>query len=144
MFALHTSQLSIWKLSKHKGFLMFLIWKISSFTYFFLIVCVLQTTYRQWKHTVLIIPTFADFLHVLKRLLSTSQVPQARHKRQTEGRFHFGSSIQKYKVDKNKEANIRSKRIPFFLINILLDCWFWFINLLVSGKMKQIDHYSKK
>lgn len=111
---------------------------------FFLIVCVLQTTYRQWKHTVLIIPTFADFLHVLKRLLSTSQVPQARHKRQTEGRFHFGSSIQKYKVDKNKEANIRSKRIPFFLINILLDCWFWFINLLVSGKMKQIDHYSKK
>lgn len=45
--------------------------------------------------------------------------------------FILVSNIWKHKVDKDKETNIRSKCILFFLINILLDWWFWLINLLV-------------
>lgn len=77
---------------------------------------------------------FEKHLHVFKSLLSMPPISQRMRLRHTESRFHFGSNIWKYKVDKDKGPNMRSKHIPSFLIIILLDWWVSLINLLVGEK----------
>lgn len=78
--------------------------------------------------------TIEKHLHVFKSRLSMPPISQHMRLQHTESRFHFGSDIWKYKVDKDKGPNMRSKHIPSFLINILLDWWVSLINLLVREK----------
>lgn len=136
MFVLRISL--IWNLSKQKGRggLCSYFRTFPAFLFFHRLWWINSTHLWVYKHK--------KYLYLFKSLLSMLPVSQHMTLGHIEGRFHFGSNIWKYKVDKDKGANIRSKHVPSFLINILLDWWVSLINLLVSEKWNRFTITAKE